>query len=36
MQTIKKHDNLIEFIGNYEGNFTYYLAMEILEGNSLY
>ncbi|EAS02000.2 Serine/Threonine kinase domain protein (macronuclear) [Tetrahymena thermophila SB210] len=36
MQTVGSHPNLLEFIGSYEGENTYYVAMGLIEGNSLY
>ncbi|KAL4442863.1 hypothetical protein ABPG74_010752 [Tetrahymena malaccensis] len=36
MQTVGNHPNLLEFIGSYEGENTYYVAMGLIEGNSLY
>ncbi|KAL4491406.1 hypothetical protein ABPG72_008062 [Tetrahymena utriculariae] len=36
MQTVGSHPNLLEFIGSYEGENTYYVGMGLIEGNSLY
>jgi hypothetical protein len=35
MQKIGKNENLIELIGNFEGDEHYYLVLELLEGNNL-
>ena len=36
MRTIGQNPHLIDIIGCYEGENTFYVAMEIFEGNSLY
>ena len=36
MQVIGSHPSLLEFIGSYEGENTFYVGMGLIEGNSLY
>ena len=35
MQKIGKHENLIEFIANFEGESHFYLILELLQGKNL-
>ncbi|EGR29214.1 protein kinase domain protein [Ichthyophthirius multifiliis] len=36
LQSLGTHENIIQFIGCYEGKKTYYIALQILEGITLY